>query len=206
MSTGIIILAAGESARMGSPKQLLDYHGKTLLRHTIDTALSLRGAPVVVVLGANAGKIRPTLTGLPVLVAENAGWREGMSSSVRTGLHALLAAHPSISAALFLLCDQPLLSPKTLRDLAAAHGRTGRAIVASDYDGVLGVPALFDHSLFPDLLALEGPGGAKQVISIYRNDAIGVPFDDGAVDIDTPADYACLSRAVAEPISKFNLV
>jgi molybdenum cofactor cytidylyltransferase len=198
MKTGIIILAAGESARMGEPKQLLKYRGRTLLRHTVDVAHALSCSPVAVVLGAHAGQIRPQLDATRVLITENPDWPDGMGSSIRAGLRALLDAHPKISAAIFLVCDQPLLTPATLRSLIATHERTGGSIVASEYDGVLGVPAFFTRSFFPELLALDGAAGARQVISTNRAHAIGVPFSEGTVDIDTPADFARLRNSPVE--------
>jgi molybdenum cofactor cytidylyltransferase len=199
MNTGIVILAAGGSARMGEPKQLLAYRGKTLLHHTINTALSLDGAPVVVVLGAYAAQIRAQLDDSRVLIAENSHWCDGMGGSLRVGLSGLLAAHPEISAVIFLLCDQPLLSTDTLSILVATHERTGSAIVASEYDGALGVPALFARAFFPELLALDGADGARQIIRAHRDQTIGVPFQEGAFDIDTPADYARLRNSRGDP-------
>jgi molybdenum cofactor cytidylyltransferase len=198
MNTGVVILAAGESARMGEPKQLLAYRGTTLLQHAIDTAHSIPDAPVVVVLGARAAEIRAKLDPREVLIAENPDWHEGMGGSLRTGLRALLDSHPDISSAAFLLCDQPLLSPAMLGNLIATREQTGSAIVASEYDGILGVPALFGRTFFPALLALEGSDGARQIIWTHRAHAVGVPFAGGAVDIDTPADYARLRSSPAE--------
>ena len=194
MSVGIVILAAGESARMGVPKQLLAYRGTTLLRHAIDTAHSIPDAPVVVVLGAHSEKIRPALEDSRTLIAENPNWREGMASSLHAGLNTLLAAHPAISAVIFLVCDQPLLSANTLANIIATHEQTGRPIVASEYSGALGVPALFARSIFPELLALSGAQGAQQIIEAYRENAIGIPFPEGAIDLDTPADYAAFGE------------
>lgn len=194
MNTGIVILAAGESARMGEPKQLLPFRGKPMLQHTIDTALSISGAPVVVVLGAHAAQIRAQLDEPCAIIAENSDWRDGMGSSLRVGLSTLLAASPGIFAVLFLVCDQPLLSATTLGILIATHQQSGRAIVASEYGGALGVPALFARSMFPELLAMDGAGGARQIIQAHRDQAVGVPFPDGAVDLDTPADYAPFSE------------
>ena len=194
MNTGIIILAAGESARMGEPKQLLPFRGKPMLRHAIDTALSISGAPVVVVLGAHAAQIRARLDEPCAIIAENTDWRDGMGSSLRVGLSTLVAAHPGISAVLFLVCDQPLLSATTLGILIATHQRSGRAIVASEYGGALGVPALFARSMFPELLAMDGAEGARQIIQAHRDQAVGGPCPDGAVDLDTPADYAPFSE------------
>jgi len=197
MSTGIVILAAGESARMGEPKQLLAYRRTTLLQHAIDTACSIHKAPVIVVLGAHAAQIRTELDDPRVLVVTNADWHDGMGGSLRMGLSALLGAQPDVSAAIFMLCDQPHVSPATLAQLIATHERTGFAIVSSEYDGTLGVPALFAREMFQQLLALRGSEGARQIIRGLRDDAIGVPFHDGAVDIDTPADYARLTDSHA---------
>ncbi len=196
---GLVILAAGASTRMGQPKQLLSYRGKTLVRHAAETALSVQGAPVVIVLGAELEKIAPALTGLPVIIAENADWRDGMGGSVRTGLGALLAAHPETVAAIFLVCDQPFLSAKTLAVLIAKHRETNRAIVASAYGGALGVPALFHRSLFPELLALQREKGAKHIIQIHREEAVGVSFEDGAFDLDTPSDCGRLQFSASKP-------
>ncbi len=198
MNTGIVILAAGESARMGEPKQLLAFRGTTLLRHAIATAHSIAGAPVVVVLGAHAEKIAPQLDECDVLVAQNSDWQQGMGSSLRTGLRALLDARPELSSVIFLLCDQPLLSASTLSHLIAEHSRTGSAIVAAEYDGTLGVPAFFARAFFPELLALDGAAGARQILHANRARAIGVPFSEGAMDIDTPADYARLQNFPSE--------
>jgi molybdenum cofactor cytidylyltransferase len=190
-SLGIVILAAGESARMGQPKQLLSYRGRTLLRHTVETALALGDAPVVVVLGAHADRIRPELADLRVLVVENPDWRVGMGTSLRAGLNALLSAHPEIAAALFLLCDQPHISPDLLRHMEM-EWRQGVALIACRYETRPGVPALFAAAHFPELLALQGAEGARQVLAQHANEVVAIPFPAGAIDVDRPEDYAAL--------------
>ncbi len=194
MSLGVIILAAGESARMGEPKQLLPFRGTTLLGHAIATAREMPEAEIVVVLGAHAEQIRPHVTAADpgVLIAENPAWAEGMSGSIRAGLLALTGAHPEISAALFLVCDQPLLASAVLHDLVEAQERTGRPIAACEYGGTLGVPALFARSLFSELFTLQGTAGARQLIQRHREETVGVPCEAATMDVDTPADYARL--------------
>lgn len=182
---------------MGEPKQLLRYRGKTLIGHAISTALTLDDACIVVVLGAHAGKIRMELRSAPVVVAENPEWRKGMGGSVRTGLRALLDRQPESDAVIILLCDQPLVSAETLRGLIEANHRTGGAIVACDYGDTLGVPAFFTRGLFADLLALECAEGARKIFSAHGAEVITVPFPGGALDIDTPADYARLKKDAA---------
>jgi molybdenum cofactor cytidylyltransferase len=190
---GIVILAAGGSTRMGQPKQLLPHRRSTLLRHTAEVALAQAGAPVVVVLGSHAEQVRPTLDGLPVMIAPNAGWHTGMGSSLRVGLSALLAAHPDLAAAIFLVCDQPLLCESTLADLIVAFRASSRPIVASAYADTLGVPALFAASHFPALLRLAGDEGARHLIQRNHAEVLAFPFPGGAIDLDTPADCEALS-------------
>jgi molybdenum cofactor cytidylyltransferase len=192
MKTGIVILAAGESARMGEAKQLLDFHGKTLLQHAIDTALAIPDARVAGVLGARADRIRDQFDGSPVLVVENPDWKTGMGSSVSLGLRAVLDDPPEIDGIIFLTCDQPHLTPSILTQLISARKDSACAIAAAEYDDSLGVPALFDKSLFPELLALDGASGAHQIIRKHHNQTVAVPFPEGSIDIDTPSDYARL--------------
>ena len=163
MKPGIIILAAGESARMGTPKQLLAYRGSTLLRRTIGIAGPVAAPPVTVVLGAHAALIREELEGVdaPLLLTDKSDWQDGMGGSLRTGLNALLTVHPNLPAALFPVCDQPLLKTANLTNLITVPEANGHAIAAADYDGILGVPAVFDRSLFPELLRSSGAEGAR---------------------------------------------
>ena len=194
MKPGIIILAAGEAARMGVPKQLLEYRGKTLLERTSDVALEVSDS-VIVVLGARAEQIWKAWNEPRVMVVENPLWSQGMGGSLAVGLQSLLIAKPATQAAIFLLCDQPLLTATVLRRLIATHLSTGSAIVASEYNETLGVPALFHSCMFSDLLALKGKEGARKVIQSHPRQVVGVPFAEGSLDIDTPADWAQLHNS-----------
>jgi molybdenum cofactor cytidylyltransferase len=195
-SLGIVILAAGESARMGQPKQLLPYRGRSLLRHAVETALALKGVPVIVVLGAHADLILSELADLPVQVAANPDWRIGMGTSLRAGLNALLTTHPATAAALFLLCDQPHITPDLLHHMEA-QWRRGASLIACRYETRLGVPALFAAAHFPELLMLHGAEGARQVLAQHANQVIAIPFPAGAIDVDRPEDYAALLRTTS---------
>lgn len=189
---GAIILAAGASTRLGRPKQLVSFLGRPLVRRVAEAALVIHGTPVVVVVGAAAAATSAALVGLPLIVAKNADWNRGMGGSVVVGMKALLSARPTLGAAILLVCDQPFLTAATIDCLVAAYRRSGAGIVASGYAGALGVPALFDHSLFGELLALPAQRGAKAIIDARRDRVVEVPFHDGAVDIDTPEDLAAL--------------
>lgn len=187
---GLILLAAGASTRMGRPKQLLPmYGGRPLLRHVVESALAEPVSPTIVVLGANAAEIAPCLHGLPVRIMVNSTWTEGMGSSLRCGLEALLASAPSIQNVIVALADQPDLPAGHLAKLIAAQRASGRSITASEFEGVRGPPVLFTAKFFPELRALAGEAGARSLLQIHAREVETVPLL-GARDLDTPADYS----------------
>jgi molybdenum cofactor cytidylyltransferase len=192
---GAVVLAAGASTRMGTPKQLLTYQGQTLIRRAVDIALASVCDPVVVVLGANAVSVGYELE-LPVIVTRNREWETGMSSSIRTGLEALRAANSSLAGVVLMLCDQPFVTAELIDRLCECRRRTGKSIVASDYRGTLGVPALFSRKFFAELAALTGDQGARQLIQNYPHDTATVSFRDAAIDVDTPDDYHTLQATI----------
>jgi molybdenum cofactor cytidylyltransferase len=177
---------------MGVPKQSLRHRGRTLLRHAIEAALGSTCRPVVVVLGANAAQVRPEAEGLPVRIVENPEWPEGISSSIRTGIASLASEPAPPEAVVFTLCDQPFVRADDIDTLVAAYRSTQRPIVASEYAGTLGVPALFARTLLPELADLRGEAGAKQVIRSHPKDVWPIPCPGGACDLDTPGDYEAL--------------
>ena len=188
-TVGAIVLAAGASTRMGTPKQLLDFQGRSFLRHTVEIVVASICKPIVVVLGAYAEKIRPEVNHLPVLVVENPQWQDGMGASIQVGMTALNAATEEIEGVVLTLCDQPFVSCDVINQLVAAYHSTGQGIIASEYAGTLGVPALFSRKFFSDLLNLQTTSGAKQVIKKYSHEVFPLPFAAGAIDVDTPQDY-----------------
>ncbi|HVS53250.1 MAG TPA: nucleotidyltransferase family protein [Opitutaceae bacterium] len=191
---GAVILAAGASTRMGTPKQLLPLAGRPLLVHAVEAALASPAWPVVVVLGADAEKIRPTLARLPVLVIENAAWAEGMAASVRAGMCALHQFSRALDAALLALCDQPAFSADVIAQLLAAQRTSGRSIAAARYAGRNGAPALFGREHFPALAQLTGEAGARALLNDDPARVAAVELPQFAVDVDTPADYAALQK------------
>jgi len=187
--TGLILLAAGGSSRLGHPKQLLPYQGRTLLRHAAETAFASRCRPVVVVLGAQAARLRAEMAGLEVLIAENPDWEQGMGSSIRAGLGSLEASAPGLAGVVLMLCDQPLITAGALDALVQSHLDTNAPLVASEYGGTRGVPAFFSRALFPDLRALKGEQGAKAVLAAHAPEAVALPLPAGIWDVDTESDY-----------------
>lgn len=197
---GAIILAAGASSRLGQPKQLLPFEGQSLLCRVIEAALASRCAPVVVVLGAGAEALREEIGDAPVIVALNADWEQGLSTSIRAGIAALGEADTpdSITAAIIAPCDQPHLSRTVLERLIDVHHATLRPIAVSGYEGIWGTPMLFARALWPELEALQGDRGAKAVALRHAEGVECVPFAAGALDIDTPGDYARLRHTASE--------
>jgi CTP:molybdopterin cytidylyltransferase MocA len=186
---GAVILAAGASTRMGEPKQLLPLEGRPLVVRAADAALAAGAWPVVVVLGAHAEKIRPALARLPVLIAENAAWPEGLAASIRVGVTTLQQFSRTLDAALLALCDQPAFSADVIARLVAAQCATGRSIVAARYAGRQGAPALLLREHFPALTALTGETGARDLLNGQPTRVAAVDLPALAHDLDTPADY-----------------
>ena len=193
-SIAVIILAAGRSARLGSPKQLLSYRGKTLLQHTIDTALESQASPILVVLGSGKDAIKKELEQKQVFILENSSWESGMASSISCGITNLQELAPESEAAILMVCDQPFVDAKLLNNLITKHKDTRQSIVASSYANTLGTPALFHQSLFSELLVLEGESGAKSLIKKYSLQTGFVSFDQGSIDIDTRENYRNLPK------------
>ncbi len=189
-----IVLAAGESGRLGRPKQLLAYRGRTLVRHVVECAAAGGCDPVLVVLGARAREVGHEVEQTAAHAVLNPRWSEGLGSSVRAGVEALQSGWPQAAGVLLLACDQPRITADLVRGLLEQLAEPGRRIVACSYAGTVGVPALFDRSLFPELAALAGPGGAKAVIRSHWAELTRWPWPDGAFDIDVTADVEDLDR------------
>jgi molybdenum cofactor cytidylyltransferase len=189
--TGIVILAAGASSRFGTPKQNLVYESQTFLQRIIKIALATGCHPVIVVLGANSDVILPTIESLPVEIALNDAWSEGMSSSIRAGIAHLQTNHAKISTIILMLCDQPFVTTELLLQLIAVS--SPKSISACAYDKAVGPPVLFDSHYFPELLLLKGTEGAKQLMLKHEVHITTVPFVLGSIDIDTKEDFERLN-------------
>jgi molybdenum cofactor cytidylyltransferase len=184
-----IILAAGGSSRLGQPKQLLVFHGETLVRRAVRAATEAHCAPVVVVVGESGDAIRNELRETSAVIVENSDWRRGLGTSVRCGLECLTGLASPTGAVVLLTCDQPSVEAKTITALISEQDKTGKPIVVSSYANTLGVPALFDDSCFKALLSLPDDSGAKSLITARPDDVAAVGFEQGAIDIDTPEDF-----------------
>lgn len=187
--TGIIILAAGGSSRMGQPKQLMHFGGKSLVRRVTDAALAVEQHLVIAVTGADAGAVAQELAETGVQLVTNPGWQSGMASSIRVGLLSLLDAEPELAACILAVCDQPFISAVVFEGLKSTQRSSGKGIAASGYDNTYGTPVLFTRAYFKQLLQLEGQEGAKKLIRQHEDDTAIYPFEEGRIDIDTMAEY-----------------
>lgn len=190
--TGVLILAAGSSSRMGQPKQLLPYRGKPLLQYTLELVSDLAVCSSVLVLGANYETISGVIDPGETRIVVNPDWGAGMARSLVYGLQKSLEFCPEMDQLLILLSDQPYINRSLLVNLLETHTSKRPLITASQYGQANGVPALFSKVLFEELLGLEGDRGANRLIKKYNEQCVFIPFELGAVDIDTPEEYAGL--------------
>jgi len=187
-----IVLAAGESARMGRPKQLIDMEGEPLIVRAVRTALAGGLQQVVVVTGAYRTQVEAALdaAGLApaagVICVHNPRWSGGQATSVHAGLGGLSAA---VEAAIFMPVDQPFAPALLLRQLVRAW-QTGAPMAAPSVTGSLrGAPALFDRSLWPELLAMKGDVGGRVLLRRYDAEVAGIPVAGELLrDWDRPED------------------
>jgi molybdenum cofactor cytidylyltransferase len=192
MKPAAILLAAGGSRRMGVPKQLLMYQGEALVHRAARTILASGFDPLCVVIGSLHEQVAAALSDIDALTCLHMNWNQGIGTSLRAGLAELECRAPNICSVLIALADQPGVERKHLMLLASAS-RTGAPVVASAYGGTLGVPAIFNRSLFAQLRDVPNESGAKRVISSHGEKALGIHLETPN-DIDTPEDYENLIR------------
>ena len=198
-----IILAAGKAQRFGQPKQLLNWRGEPFVRAVAKTALEAGLSPVSVVTGAHAEQVENAVRDLPVRILHNEAWVSGQASSIKVGLNTHLPLQGTLpqnvrfrgmagegaGGAIFLLADQPQVTPAILHALVEEHASTLAPIVAPIVLDQRANPVLFDHVTFPELMKLEGDTGGRGIFSKHR--VAYLPWHDDAMllDVDTPEHY-----------------
>lgn len=187
--TAIIILAGGQSSRLGSSKQLLDVGGLPLLQRIIREAANATIGPVAVVTGAYTQQLLPIIQEEKALHIENVLWQEGMASSIRCGLEFMCARFPSLEAVFLLVSDQPYIRSELLQQMLRLQEEKKYSIVACSYSHTFGTPILIQRTHFDALYALKGDTGARKICRQYEQELGLVRFDEGAIDIDTREDY-----------------
>jgi molybdenum cofactor cytidylyltransferase len=186
---GTLVLAAGESKRMGRPKQLLPIGDTSLILHTIRTIEHADIPNIQVVLGAHSDEIERELRDHPVGIFVHENWRLGIGSSLKTGLEHLLEVRPEITGLLVCVCDQPAVTSAHIQQLVHEFHSGDFDAVASGYAGSAGVPAILSRRLFPDIKKLGDDEGAQRILKRPGLKLKLVPLEGGEIDIDTPSDY-----------------
>lgn len=184
-----IILAAGESKRLGRPKQLLEINSETLIERITRLSMNSKAISTTVVLGANAESISSKLSNSQISITINHNWKEGLGSSIVCGVNAVLKNNANIDAVLLLLCDQPHVDTQLLNSIIEEYNTTQSTIINCDYGNESGPPVLFDKTFFSQLLELSGQTGAKNIINQNLDLVTSIPFAKGRIDIDTESEY-----------------
>ncbi len=197
-----VVLAAGQSRRFSAshPKQLALFHGVPLVRWVVEAALSSRLTEVIVVVGHAADAVMAALGDLEVRTVINPDFAAGQSTSVRKGL---TRVSPSARGAMFLPCDQPLLSAALIDQLIEVHAQHDAPIVSPSFAGRHRAPVLWDRRCFSELEGLRGDTGGRSLLRRYQPERVIVPLDDEAplLDVDTVDDLGRLRRAFPPPLS-----
>ncbi|PZF76856.1 4-diphosphocytidyl-2C-methyl-D-erythritol kinase [Aestuariivirga litoralis] len=186
-----VVLAAGQSSRMGSNKLLADVNGQPVIRRTV-AAMRQAADLTVVVTGRDAAEIGRALEGLPVSLVHNPHFADGMSTSLRAGIEAL---PPDTDVAVIALGDMPLVSPDAVRRLIAAYSPAEhRSIAVPVFKGERGNPVLWGRQHFEALMGMTGDRGARALFDQLADEIVEVTMPDDAVlvDADTPEALAAL--------------
>ena len=186
--TAILILAAGESRRMGEPKQLLPYKDSNLLLHTVKQASAIKYSDVFIVIGAHFSDIFKSIRGQKATVLMNSNWEEGMGSSLKKGID-FIKNKNNYDRVLITLGDTPLITTEHYEELISLSDSSGKRIVLTSYEEVSGVPAIFDKSLFNELFAMSNDEGAKPVIKKYKKEVTEMTSKTPYFDVDTQEAY-----------------
>jgi molybdenum cofactor cytidylyltransferase len=183
-----VVLAAGESRRMGTQKLLLPYRGTTVVESVVRAALDSSVDETLVVLGADASRIRQALRSYPLTFANNENYRLGMLSSVQAGFRALPA---EAEAAIVMLGDQPAVPAAVVDGLVGAFRKRRCLIAVPVHGGRRGHPLLVGTAFRDEVLGLDPAVGLRELLRAHPEAVEEVAVDDATVlkDMDRPADY-----------------
>ncbi len=200
MSTNIpvsaLVLAAGESKRMGVPKQLLQVDGTTMLGKILDVLSRSQVEEIIVVVGHRAEEVVKSISGRPVKIAVNRQYEQGMSTSITAGLSLASAKSRGF---MVVLGDQPFVDVEIIDALIQAFACHSNGIVVPVYEGKRGHPVVLSTKYKRELISLKGDVGARSIIADHKEDVFELPVNSRAIidDIDTIDDY--MSEAKRHP-------
>jgi molybdenum cofactor cytidylyltransferase len=189
--TAGIILAAGESKRFGQPKQLIQLQGKYILEWVLKAALTSRLEKVILVLGHDYLKIKEKVDNAghteKLLIVYNRDYRQGQSSSLRSGLSEIRGIFPQV---MVLLGDQPLVTRDVIDMMLERFQQSDKTIGVPFYKGKRGNPVIFSQVFYDALMTIEGDMGARDIIKRHPSKVLKIEIDDPTVffDIDSPED------------------
>jgi molybdenum cofactor cytidylyltransferase len=191
-----VILAAGESRRMGAPKALVPYRGKTFVEHLLEITRHTRVGVTRIVVGAHADAIREKLSSQAAAIVVNEDWAKGQLSSIQAAIRSL----PEEGSCGMILCpvDHPMVSAALIARLIAEFDASGKAIVIPTCRRRRGHPLIFRASLYPELLAASPEVGARQVVWAHADEISEVSTDEEGVILNIN-DSATLERALRGP-------
>jgi molybdenum cofactor cytidylyltransferase len=186
-----LILAAGESSRFGSNKQLIEFGGETLVNRTVRLAEDICGDRTILVVGNDWERVLDACSPLCGFFVYNDNYKSGIASSIVCGINAV--AH-SADAILLLMADQPLITSQHLKSLISEWREAQNEIVISEYSSIQGPPVIFPAQCFNNLIKLKGDQGARSLLTNPKFSIRSLTFDAAAIDIDTPEDFKKLKR------------
>jgi molybdenum cofactor cytidylyltransferase len=186
-----LILAAGESSRFGSNKQLIEFDGETLVGRTVRLAEDICGERTILVVGNDWKRVLEACAPLCGFFVYNDNYKSGIASSIVCGINAV--AH-SADAILLLMADQPLITTQHLKSLINEWREAQNEIVISEYSGIQGPPVIFPAQCFDNLITLKGDQGARSLLTNPKFSIRSLAFDAAAIDIDTPEDFERLEK------------
>ena len=181
-----IIIAAGESKRLGRIKQLLPWRGKSLIEYIIQTARDCKIEPIHVILGSNYDQIAPLINCSGVNIINNQRWKEGKGTSISLGIKSL---PEEVKATFVFVVDQPFLNEKLINTLLNVYEMKKAGITAPYVREIQSNPVLFDRSVFQELMKLKGEEGGRNVFINYQLEKVAWEDEKILWDIDTLTDY-----------------
>ena len=185
-----VVLSAGESSRMGRPKALLPIDGQTFIERIVAALQQAGIGKIIVILGHNAGDLKPKMSRLPVEILINEDYKSGQLSSLQVAV-SYLSLDPTCDGMLVHLVDHPYLAPSLVGEMVRRFYESKQPIVVPRFHGKRGHPVIFARALFDELLTAPMDQGAKAVVNAHRADTLEIDTEEEgiAVDIDTPEVY-----------------